>query len=48
MTSETTDDLRKLVYPETYFVGLAPPELRLALLSRGILAPTRRPLQYWS
>lgn len=46
MTSETTDDLRKLVYPETYFVGLAPPELRLVLLSRGILAPTRRPLRY--
>ena len=46
MTSETADDLRKLVYPETYFVGLAPPELRLALLSRGVLAPASRPLRY--
>jgi len=46
MTSEATEDLRKLVYPETYFVGLAPPEMRLALLSRGILAPTGRPLRY--
>jgi len=46
MTSETADDLRKLVYPETYFVGLAPPELRLALLSRGILAPAGGPLRY--
>ena len=46
MTSEAADDLRKLVYPETYFVGLAPAEMRLALLSRGILAPTGRPLRY--
>lgn len=46
MTSETSDDLRKLVYPETYFVGLAPPEMRLALLSRGILTPSGRPLRY--
>lgn len=46
MTSEATEDLRKLVYPETYFVGLAPPEMRLALLSRGILAPTGKPLRY--
>ncbi|MGD9981803.1 MAG: methyltransferase regulatory domain-containing protein [Hyphomonadaceae bacterium] len=36
MTSEHADDLRKLVYPETYFVGLSPQEMRLALLSRGI------------
>lgn len=46
MTSETADDLRKLVYPETYFVGLAPAELRLALLSRGFAPPASKPLRY--
>nr|MBP6689504.1 hypothetical protein [Hyphomonadaceae bacterium] len=46
MTSETAEDLRKLVYPETYFVGLAPAELRLALLSRGFALPASKPLSY--
>ncbi|MFZ2031170.1 MAG: class I SAM-dependent methyltransferase [Vitreimonas sp.] len=40
------EDLRRLVYPETYFSALAPPELRLALLSRGIRFEPRRPLRY--
>lgn len=46
MTTETAEDLRKLVYPETYFVGLAPAELRLALLSRGFALPASRPHRY--
>ena len=46
MTSENAADLRKLVYPETYFVGLAPAEIRLALLSRGIDAKAGRPFRY--
>lgn len=46
MTSETAEDLRKLVYPETYFVGMAPAELRLALLSRGFALPASISLRY--
>ncbi len=43
MATEDTD-LRKLVYPETYFVGMSPPELRLALASRGVkFDPGRAP-----
>lgn len=43
MATEDTD-LRKLVYPETYFVGMSPPELRLALASRGVkFEPGRAP-----
>lgn len=38
MRSESAADLRKLIYPETYFVGMAPAEIRLALLSRGLSA----------
>ncbi len=45
MATEDTD-LRKLVYPETYFVGMSPPELRLALLSRGVKFESGRPLRY--
>ncbi len=46
MATDDTVDLRKLVYPETYFVGMAPPELRLALLSRGVKFEANRPLRY--
>ena len=35
MATEDPVDLRKLVYPETYFVGMSPPELRLALQDAG-------------
>ncbi len=46
MATEDPVDLRKLVYPETYFVGMSPPELRLALLSRGVRVGANRPLRY--
>lgn len=46
MIPESAADLRKLVYPETYFVSLAPQEMRLALLSRGILPPAGKPFRY--
>lgn len=46
MATDDPVDLRKLVYPETYFVGMAPPELRLALLSRGVKFEADRPLRY--
>ncbi len=46
MATEDPVDLRKLVYPETYFVGMSPPELRLALLSRGVKLEANRPLRY--
>jgi len=46
MATDEPVDLRKLVYPETYFVGLSPAEIRLALLSRGVKFEANRPLRY--
>jgi len=46
MTPRDADALRKLIYPETYFVAMSPPELRLALLSRGYGFEPGRPLRY--
>jgi SAM-dependent methyltransferase len=46
MQSSNAIDLRKLLYPETYFASLSPPDLRLALLSRHIRFGSRQPLRY--